>query len=328
MRRRLGVSGSGRSSTSLDLYRGRGGLLLRRGPCVLYYPPAGPHIIPVLRDIVYLLAVRPLSRGAVFHYHAGGLPQYIAGLNPVVRALAKLAYRDALVSVEIAESEPSPSEAFNARRRILVPNGVDVSDPGVRIPPPGAPHRIFYMAGLRESKGVLDVLATAGILVGRGVDFHIDVAGAWQEESTRESFEGQLAASGFAGRVTMHGRVEGEDKWRLYRDASVFFFPSFYESENFPLVLIEAMAFGLPVVATRWRGIPQLVAEGETGALLDVHDIEGFAVEIEHLLTSPGRWEAMSSAARSRYGERYTEEAFLAGMRHVFETALGCSAKG
>ena len=52
-------------------------LLLRNWPCCLYYPPASPNLVPVLRDIVYLFAVRPFSRGVILHYHAGGLPAYI-----------------------------------------------------------------------------------------------------------------------------------------------------------------------------------------------------------------------------------------------------------
>lgn len=300
-------------------------ILLRNRPCYLYYPPASPNLVPVLRDIVYLFAVRPFSRGIILHYHAGGLPAYIASLNPVLRFLARCAYGRAQASIEIAKSDIDPGEAFSFRRKFRVANGIDVPDMPSHVGNPGADQafRILYMAGLRETKGVMDIVHTASELKARKIDCIFEVAGPWQEEDTRRSFEAAVLEADVADSIVMHGRVTGEEKWILYRDAELFFFPSYYESENFPLVLIEAMAFGLPVVATRWRGIPEMVVEGETGALCDIRSPEQFADALEAIISDTERHKVMSAAAHARYVAKYTQQAFLDGMRQVFEAVIG-----
>lgn len=300
-------------------------ILFRNRPCYLYYPPASPNLVPVLRDIMYLFAVRPFSRGIILHYHAGGLPAYIDSLNPVLRFLAHRAYGRAQASIEIAKSGIDPGEAFSSRRKFRVSNGIDVPDmlPSVESCNTDEPPSILYMAGLRETKGVMDIVHTAKELKARNINVIFDVAGPWQEEDTRQNFEDAIASAGVKDRIVMHGRVTGTEKWALYRDASLFFFPSYYESENFPLVLIEAMAFGLPVVATRWRGIPEMVVEGETGVLCDLRSPGQFADALGSIISDTDRHEVMSAAARERYALKYTRSAFLDGMRTAFEAVIG-----
>ena len=300
-------------------------VLLRNHPCCLYYPPASPNLIPVLRDIIYLFAVRPFSSGVILHYHAGGLPAYIANLNPVLRFFARFAYGRAKAGIEISKSVGESELTFAPVNEFYVANGLDVP----RLPSVGErlrdgnTIRILYLAGLRATKGVMDIVHTAEELKGRGIDFIFDVAGPWQEKDTRRSFEEAMEEAGVADCIVMHGRVTGEEKWKLYQNASLFFFPSHYESENFPLVLIEAMAFGLPVVATRWRGIPEMVMDGETGALCEVSSPKQFAAALDKIISSEDLLKAMSLAAQDRYASNYTRESFLTNMHRVFETVIG-----
>ena len=176
---------------------------------------------------------------------------------------------------------------FPVKRRICISNGLDV--PVVEQKSNEQENdkkRILFIAGLRSSKGVMDIIGTAEKLRELGADFVFDVAGAWQEEETRRDFETELSSLNLNDHVILHGRVTGEEKWELYRQAYVFFFPSFYESENFPLVLIEAMAFGLPIVATNWRGIPELVVKDKTGKLCDVGSCDQFSSALNELLNN------------------------------------------
>ena len=299
-------------------------ILIRNRPCYIYYPPASPHLVPVLRDIVYLFAVRPFSRGIILHYHAGGLPEFVDSLNPFLRVLARCAYGRAKAGIEIAESIMGPGVAFAAENKFHVANGLDVPDmpEGVGSLADSYEFRILYMAGLRETKGVMDIVSTAKKLKEKGIKVIFDVAGPWQEEDTRRRFEVAVAEADVADCIEMHGRITGDDKWSLYRDASLFFFPSYYESENFPLVLIEAMAFGLPVVATRWRGIPEMVTDGENGLLCDISSPGQFAAALEKIVSDMDLYRAMSEAAHARYSSKYTQSVFIGGMRRVFEKVI------
>ena len=296
-------------------------ILIKDRPCCLYYPPASPNRIPVIRDVLFLLLVRPLAKDTIFHYHAGGLPEYVKSLNFPLRFLSSLAFSNATLGIEISESQMHKDIFFPVKRRICISNGLDV--PVVEQKPNEQENdkkRILFIAGLRSSKGVMDIIGTAEKLRELGADFVFDVAGAWQEEETRRDFETELSSLNLNDHVILHGRVTGEEKWELYRQAYAFFFPSFYESENFPLVLIEAMAFGLPIVATNWRGIPELVVEDKTGKLCDVGSCEQFSSALNELLNNENRHKEMATLARSRYEKRYTHTAFISAMKNAFES--------
>lgn len=296
-------------------------ILIKDRPCCLYYPPASPNRIPVIRDVLFLLLVRPLAKDTIFHYHAGGLPEYVKSLNFPLRFLSRLAFSNATLGIEISESQMHKDIFFPVKRRICISNGLDVPA-GEQKPneQENDKKRILFIAGLRSSKGVMDIIETAEKLRELGADFVFDVAGAWQEEETRRDFETELSSLNLNDHVILHGRVTGEEKWELYRQAYVFFFPSFYESENFPLVLIEAMAFGLPIVATNWRGIPELVVKDKTGKLCDVGSCDQFSSALNELLNNENLHKGMASLARSRYEKRYTHTAFISAMRNAFES--------
>jgi glycosyltransferase involved in cell wall biosynthesis len=76
--------------------------------------------------------------------------------------------------------------------------------------------------------------------------------------------------------------------------------------EGTPNTVLEAAAAGLPVVATRHAGIPDIVLDGETGLLVDEHDIDGMAQQMCHILAQPEQARAMGAAGRQRMGEHFS----------------------
>jgi len=84
------------------------------------------------------------------------------------------------------------------------------------------------------------------------------------------------------------------------------------------LVAVEAMMFGLPVVATNWRGLPDIVVDGETGFLVPPRDAKSIAERLEQLISDPDLRRTMGSAGRRRYEENFTVEKF----RNSMESAL------
>jgi glycosyltransferase involved in cell wall biosynthesis len=121
-----------------------------------------------------------------------------------------------------------------------------------------------------------------------------------------------LAAElGLADAVVMPGRLETSD-W--LRRADVFVHSSRWE--GFGIVLLEAMLAGLPVVATRVSAVPEIVADGETGVLVDAGDVESFAGALKGLLSDPKRARAFGAAglerARSQFSVSRMTDATLA----------------
>lgn len=281
---------------------------LRYGTQVLYYPPAGPHRVPAYRDAVVLLATRRLFRHTVFHFHAAGLSELLPRLRAPERWLLRRAFCGADCAIVLSAHNPPDGARLGARATYVIPNGLeDARALEPRAPrPAGAPPLILFAGVLCESKGVLVLLEAARRLRDEKLDFRLELMGRFASAELEARVRGFLGRHGLAERVELPGVRTGADKWRAFARADVFAFPSHFESESFGLAVLEAMQFGLPVVATRWRGLPDLVRQDESGVLVPVEDPAALAVALGALLRHPER--------RRRLGE---------GGRRLFEAEFG-----
>ncbi|HEY2826902.1 MAG TPA: glycosyltransferase, partial [Pirellulales bacterium] len=101
--------------------------------------------------------------------------------------------------------------------------------------------------------------------------------------------------------------------------------PTFYEAETFGVVLVEAMSFQLPVVATRWRGIPEIVDDGVTGFLIEAKKASAVADRLQQLQLNPDLRLAMGEAGRAKFLREFTAELYWQRMEDVFYTTAKTS---
>jgi glycosyltransferase involved in cell wall biosynthesis len=127
---------------------------------------------------------------------------------------------------------------------------------------------------------------------------------------------------GEGGRVVALGVVQGEDKARALAEADIFVLPSKYPLEGQPLAILEAMAEGLPVVATPRAAIPDMVVDGVTGFLVPEGDIKALASNLSRLIEDADLRERMGRAGRELYLSRFTRERCLARVIQEFDDAL------
>ena len=180
----------------------------------------------------------------------------------------------------------------------VIPNGVDVPE---LLPPPPASRtpRLLTMGRLTQQKGI-DVLLRALTRL-RDLDFALDIAGDGPDRAGLERMAQEL---GVAERVRFLGWVPRAEIARTYADAAVFVLAS--RIEGMPNVVLEAMAYGRPVICTRVFGAAELVDEGKTGLLIDVEDEVQLTEALRTLLTSPDLRACMGAAGRRRVEERFT----------------------
>ncbi|MFH0982963.1 MAG: glycosyltransferase [Planctomycetota bacterium] len=144
----------------------------------------------------------------------------------------------------------------------------------------GSPPVVTYLGRLSQEKGVI-VLLEAFALVARRMNAHLDVIGTGP---MRTEMEDHAARLGISGQVTWHGRVPpGEPFFVALGRGDTFVLPSF--SEGTPSVIPEAMSQGLPVVATRVGGVPELLQDGAAGLLVPPGDAQALAAAMHQSLT-------------------------------------------
>ena len=83
--------------------------------------------------------------------------------------------------------------------------------------------------------------------------------------------------------VEIIGQRVGNEKWDLYFNSDIFCFPTYYESESFGNVVLEAMMFKLPVVGARWRGVQDLIKDNYTGFLIKGQKPSDYAEKLKKL---------------------------------------------
>jgi glycosyltransferase involved in cell wall biosynthesis len=179
---------------------------------------------------------------------------------------------------------------------------------------------VLFLAHCTREKGIFaaarGVLAANQKLAARGLAMRLKLvaAGNFISDSEKAEFD-HLRQDPAAAATLMHaGFVSGERKTQLLREANLFLFPTRYLGENQPVNLLEAMAFGLPLVTTRWRSLPEMLPPDHPG-LVASQDPEEIALAILRMLA-----EKSGEDVRKHFCEHFTLE------RHL--TSLAAAIRG
>ena len=143
----------------------------------------------------------------------------------------------------------------------ICPNGIPVN--------PNLPttikkeFNILFLSNMMKEKGVWDLVESCRILKinGRSVKCHF--VGKWSD-ITKEKFAAEINKRGLKEYVSAYGAKYNDEKDTFLQKADVFVFPTYYNNECFPLVLLEAMEQGIPCISTNEGGIPAIIEDGKT----------------------------------------------------------------
>jgi glycosyltransferase involved in cell wall biosynthesis len=300
-------------------------MLLRERPDLLYVMPA-QNTWGFLRDTLFLTPAALRGLPSILHFQSGQFDRFYdsasAPMRRLVRQLVPRAERAVVLGRALA---PMLDGLVEGERIVVIPNAVpDLTGAVDRSTRRPGPVRVLYLGNLMPGKGYIELMEAARLLIHEGVDLEVTFAGNVSDERAHRA---ALAASAdVAARLHFVGPVAGESKLRLLRDADVFAFPSHYENEGHPLVVLEAMAAGLPVVSTRYVAIPETVLDGETGLLTETGDVGALASAIRRLSVDEQLRARLGRAGRQRYLEHYTLVRWGERMGELFHDVLSATA--
>jgi colanic acid/amylovoran biosynthesis glycosyltransferase len=191
--------------------------------------------------------------------------------------------------------------------------GVDPGAFAPREPVPAGPLRVLSVGRLAPQKGQGVLLQAIATLRDQGVDARLTLVG---EGPSRPELERLVQSLRLEDRVVLTGAV-GQDRIRpLYAEADVFCLTSF--GEGVPIVLMEAMAMEIPVVAPAIMGIPELVEDGVSGLLTPPARPDATAAALASLARDPQRARALGRAGREAVVAGFDERATAARLRELF----------
>jgi glycosyltransferase involved in cell wall biosynthesis len=260
----------------------------------------------VFYDLAFVLAARWRRYRIVIHHNAFS---YLNRRSPWTAALIALAGGEALhiclcptMARRLAEQYPSPMKCLVLSNAALVP---PVPAPPVRLARRGI--RLGFLSNLIPEKGLDTAVAVTATLRERGAAVSLVVAGPTVDRLGERLLEDAKTRLGDA--LDYRGAVHGAAKIAFFADVDVLLFPSRYANEAQPLVVLEAMAHGVPVVATA-RGC----IEGDIGpAGLAVSSASNFVEisvdAISSWLADPSQLASLAAASRGRAGDQHNRSA-------------------
>lgn len=290
---------------------------------ILFYPPGSANWIPFLRDVIFLSCVREKAAKTVFIYHASGLASFTQR-SKLSRWLGNLAYGGADLALEVAEEEIAPHVVFDAKRHQWCPCGIAVPDIQRQARAVNGALRILFVGSLQEGKGVLQILRTAAVLKkgGEGMKFEFKIVGKWFSSEFEEAALKLLSELGLEEMVTFTGELTGEAKWHAYASTDVFFFPTHYQSEATPIVLMEALGMGCAILTTEWAGIPAMLNGCRSARLFPTNATQLYS---EALITFYHEFEKgidHSNEAKKFYCEHFLPKIFVERVEHALQDVL------
>jgi glycosyltransferase involved in cell wall biosynthesis len=298
---------------SLKLYWSVARRLLSATRPDLIYLTLSPAGWAFYRDLILVALLRSFGVRHVFHLHGCGVA---AAKSSWKRTLYGFVFARARVIV-LGELLCRDVEAFVGRDGIfIVPNGVadmraaerSILRSGTHLAGRNGAPRVFFLSNMLIAKGPLLLLEALAVLANRNVPFTAVFAGAWRGEISVKVFFERVHALGLDDRVIHRGPLHGAEKAEAFAQADVFALPTC--NDALPLVVIEAMMHGLPVVTTHVGALPEVVASGETGELIEPNNVTELAHALELLLASVELRIRYGAAARIRYETELTDVRF------------------
>ena len=273
------------------------------------------------KDFIVVQMLKSMGCKIIAHYHNKGVSAYQSKWiynflykrffsNLKVILLAENLYKDIAKYVKREDVYICPNgipssckEEMEARRNNVIPH-------------------LLFLSNLLISKGVIVLLDALKILKEKEYTFVCQFIGGETAEINAVQFFEEVNKRELSDLVTYVGRKVREEKEAFFRQADIFVFPTYYYNECFPLVILEAMEYKLPVISTNEGGIPDMVKDGENGLICEKQNPVSLADCIAKLLDDEELRVKMGSAGHEKFCREFTLDKFENRMRDILNQNL------
>lgn len=286
----------------------------------LVYFTFSPSGYAFYRDVIYVVLLKLLRRKIVFHLHGKGIKEN--KLNIVKKCLYLLVFRNTYV-ICLSKKLVNDIETVNRSVPYIIPNGIQLqSEIGERKhKKSGSVTQILFLSNYVESKGILILIDALKRLKNQGYNFKAKLVGA-PSDLTMEFLNNLISDQDLSGCIQITGPLYGDAKKSEFQSADIFVFPTYYRNEAFPLVILEAMQYGLPIISTSEGAIPELVEDAINGFIIPQKDPVLLAERIKHLIDNPDLRIEMGERGYGKFINNYTLDHFENNMIKTFQDIL------
>ena len=268
------------------------------------------------------LVARETGRPLVYHVHSPAARESTHAVRNRLRdCIERWSLRRASRLIAVSESlrQQMCANGFDEGRVACVPNGVPIVGPLSDRPAPTGRWVVGTVALFRPRKGLEVLLEAVAGLRRRGFDIGFRAIGEFETSDYQRRMEELARSLGLGDAVEWTGFTS--DVNRQLSTLDLFVLPSLF-GEGLPMVVLEAMAAGVPVVASRVEGVPEAIRPGIDGLLVAPGDVRELVDTVQRLMTGDVGWHRLRQAAHARQIERFSDRSMANGVAHVYRDVL------
>lgn len=283
----------------------------------LVYFAVSPFGKAFIKDFFFYLILKTRRIPVVFHHHGKGVKNQ-GDKSRLFRRLYKYMYGNNY-HICLSKELISDISSYTRTTPYVIPNGVKDHQKVKAQNSDSEKVKILYISNYTISKGILDVLDAIQELVTKNTNFIVSIIGK-SYDIGHEELSSYIRDKGITNHIEILGSKYGDEKFTIISQHDFLVFPTFYKNECLPLVLIEAMQCGLPVISTFEGGIPSVVDDNQNGFLVESQDVQALTERMLELITNPSMRKQMGARARKKFIENYTIRKFEENVVSVIES--------
>jgi len=269
------------------------------------------------RKGLVILAARLVGARTILHLHAAELTGLYARSNAFIRWAIRLPFHAATSVIVLGRLWRD----WLVKDLGIAPSKIDILYNGVPVPvekrdfltPQQGPLRILFLGLLTERKGISDFLHGIADISSGAPEWRAVIAG----NGDIEGYRAKADALGLAGKAEFVGWVDQAGVRALLRDVDMMVLPSY--NEGLPLVILEALGCGAPVICTPIGAIPEVLQDGRDVLFVQPGDRVALSAAMARLLGDPALRQSLSDQGQTRFRQQFSLDVFLASLFAIYE---------
>ncbi|UZD23052.1 glycosyltransferase family 4 protein [Algoriphagus halophytocola] len=296
--------------------------LIRLRPHFTYMTPTAGGM-GFYKDWPLAMLCKLFSNRFIIHCHNKGVVNFQS--NALDDWLYRRFFHKTDVILLAKELFSDVSKYVSKERLYICPNGIPDPEPNLKFKRLGKtePLKILFLSNLIREKGIFDLLHAIALIKNESIPIHCTIIGGEGDVSKQELLN-EVSELNLDKEITYLGKKYGKEKHEIIQASDVFVFPTYYRKECFPLVILEAMAFGLPVITTDEGGIRSIINNRINGLIVDSNAPGKLAIAIKELAENEELRLFLSQSARKDFTQNFTlekfEENFLNSINRIIKT--------
>lgn len=282
--------------------------------------PISQSTLGFVKDAPFIIISRLLSVRTIVQVRGSNIKNWLRKSSLLTRWFFKVVVSSCQSAIVLGSNLKFLfADYFEDEKIFVVPNGGNY-------PLPDLDEKVFnnnilFFANLQSSKGIEDFIKSLVFLKEKYTqEFFVNIVGQWRDEETKKNCINIIEKHSLP--VKTFSPKYGDEKFNFFKEADIFVFPPRLP-EGHPWVIIEAMAFGLPIITTDQGAIKESVIDGENGFIIEKNNPQQIAEKLFLLLSNPQIAKQMGIKGQQYYLEKFTEDKMVYNLSNaLYKTIL------